>query len=966
LSNKQFDIPLLAKSLAGIAKSFQTDSSELLVESARNLESLCDNGMVSKKYEPIYLAITGFAFDSAGEGPRSRKSYLRLNQMSLPIEDSLGNSQLLSRLYTEMLRHFGMREFHLFKHSAEEILRTIRTMQSSKETKHLLKNDDNYILLMGLLDLFLTYHEILNEKKSDSLRGLASSSKELEEFITIANSVPWLSIISRLSCRTINSAVKRSILNLDLPSAVLERMVELNKIELWKPQMDALSSGILEGNRMLLCTNTATGKSFLSSLVASKSSPLEKVAYLTPTRSLAEELGGKLKDYLKKTDSIVAVSTRERPENDVLISDSSIIVATYEKFNSLIKRRLLDPSNLKTLIVDEVHKISDHDRGLTVEFIMTRFNKLNGKSPQIVALSGMINDEDVSAFSSWLGAAPIKSAWRPVDLEESILLGNMLHYKNGKSKPAGFNIPNSGSDHARRLIATARLVQEEIVKDGQCLVVAMSRAKVETIADELSSILGSSLIPDINDLHGRERSKREEVINKILEIEPELPLYARDLISMIRSGGAYHHAGLPLRYRTIIEDAVRSKAIRVITSTTTLEAGVNLPVSMVIFPFPRDRPGPFNKMTTSTYRNLAGRAGRPDFDSKGKSILISLSKDEFEILKEQFFEKDDDPLTSAMVQFMKNVPQTRYALQTEILGLISDESRTEENIHDEMKKLWFWKKATPEDKIELPKKLAWEVGKLRRFECVEDRDGKVVIRQTGKIVNDSMLYAFSIKNLLDNCRLILSGKYDKERFDLLILSAVGIPTEMRSYDEMIKDIQVDHRMHFINKVLKQDSSLKEKYDDTRYCTQFATLLWFWINSYETERIIEMTGLKHTHAAFIEESLREDAYWVLSLIAKFPNDVLRMNAKQRRRVNVLAKFCKRGSSDPVVISLLELGLEHLGRATAIKIAKYMKTTNKRPEQLEQNDLRLLFPKNVRCADMLYHELKSALQNKGSTQ
>ncbi|PHJ24184.1 dead deah box helicase domain-containing protein [Cystoisospora suis] len=113
---------------------------------------------------------------------------------------------------------------------------------------------------------------------------------------------------------------------------------------------------------------------------------------------------------------------------------------------------------------------------------------------------------------------------------------------------------------------------------------------------------------------------RQELLWRLRQTGPLCPRQERAILE----GIAYHHAGLAGPARAAIEQAYHQGVLRVLCATSTLAVGVNLPAARVILRSPeigRDA------MDVARFRQMAGRAGRTGYETRGEAILFcSLSQ----------------------------------------------------------------------------------------------------------------------------------------------------------------------------------------------------------------------------------------------------------------------------------------------------------------------------------------------------
>ena len=81
---------------------------------------------------------------------------------------------------------------------------------------------------------------------------------------------------------------------------------------------------------------------------------------------------------------------------------------------------------------------------------------------------------------------------------------------------------------------------------------------------------------------------------------------------------AYHHSGLKLQERELIEDLYKQRLLKVIFCTSTLAAGVNLPAKRVIIAGIKQG---VSYLSAITYKQMVGRAGRFGFDKQADSYI---------------------------------------------------------------------------------------------------------------------------------------------------------------------------------------------------------------------------------------------------------------------------------------------------------------------------------------------------------
>ena len=421
------------------------------------------------------------------------------------------------------------------------------------------------------------------------------------------------------------------ISELKLPKSAIEFLKNQGYAELFPPQEDSINAGLFDGKNILVSAPTASGKTLIAMLAMINylKSNSGKIVYLSPLRALASE---KFSEF-KKLETInfgrkikVQISTGDLDSVRDNLEKSDILILTNEKMDSIIRHGLEWVDDIGLVIADEIHLIGDEDRGPTLEIILTKF-KLQENKPQIVGLSATVNNSD--ELSEWLESELVENTWRPVPLFEGVYDDGSVTLNNGKQFEIEASIRGKPVD----------LGVESVKDGGQSLLFAETRKRSSSLATKAADVISKSLKKS-------ELKKLDEISSKILANNEHTELI-QTLAALIKKGVAFHHAGLNPYCRQAVESEFRSGRIKLLAATPTLAAGVNLPARRVVISNIsryNARIGANKPISVLEYKQLCGRAGRPQFDEYGEAIIVGNSNGSE--LTEYYINGEPEPIVS--------------------------------------------------------------------------------------------------------------------------------------------------------------------------------------------------------------------------------------------------------------------------------------------------------------------------------
>jgi len=334
-----------------------------------------------------------------------------------------------------------------------------------------------------------------------------------------------------------------------------------------------------------------------------------KIIYIAPMRSLVQEIVGNFAIRLNPYGLKVAELTGDHQLSREQINETQLIVCTPEKWD-IITRKGGERSYtqlVRLIIIDEVHLLHD-DRGPVLEAVIARTIRTietTNEPVRFVGLSATLpNYEDVATFLKVKreGLFHFDNSFRTVPLSQEYI--GITEKKAIKR----FQIMNE-------------IVYEKVMEHAgknQVLIFVHSRKETGKTA---RAIRDACMEKDTIGAFLKDGSASQEILRTEAESTKNLEL--KDLFPY---GFATHHAGMNRADRTTVEDLFKETHIQVLVSTATLAWGVNLPAHTVIIKGTQiysPEKGRWTELGALDVMQMMGRAGRPQYDTRGEGILIT-------------------------------------------------------------------------------------------------------------------------------------------------------------------------------------------------------------------------------------------------------------------------------------------------------------------------------------------------------
>ncbi len=372
------------------------------------------------------------------------------------------------------------------------------------------------------------------------------------------------------------------------------------------------------------------------------------------------------------------------------------------------------------------------------------------------------------------------------------------------------------------------LVSDTLGKQKQALIFVNTKKSAEKTAEDIAKFVSKNKPASSESLN--------ELSEQVLKALSNPTRQCERLAKCVKTGIAFHHAGLVSRQRELIEDNFRNGNVKIICCTPTLAAGLDLPAfRAVIKDLKRYGRNGMDWIDVLEYLQMSGRAGRPKFDSYGESILIAKTEGEKEIIIEKFINGEPEDIFSKLA--------VEPVLRTYILSLISSNFVNDiEGLLDFFKKT-FWA-AQYRDFKSLENKIKKTLILLEEQGFIKSSGNLVEATPVGIRVAELYIDPYTANHLIEGMK---KGIVKKNVGDFSLLQLISSTLEIRP-PLRVKTKEWDAVVEFLNKrgdylLVDEPSMFDLEYDSFLSSVKTAMFFEDWVNEKDEEYFMERYDIR---------------------------------------------------------------------------------------------------------------------------
>ncbi|KAI4549331.1 hypothetical protein MG293_001661 [Ovis ammon polii] len=351
----------------------------------------------------------------------------------------------------------------------------------------------------------------------------------------------------------------------------------------------------VQDRNFVICAPTGSGKTVLFELAITRllmEVPLPwsniKIVYMAPIKALCSQ---RFDDWKKKFGPI-GLNCKELT-GDTVMDD------------------LFEIQHAHIIMTTPVHVVKDENRGPTLEVVVSRMKTVQFLSHAVENTNSIVPMRFVAVSATIPNAEDI-AEWLSDGERSAVCLKMDERHRPVKLRKVVLGFPCSDNQTEFKFDLTLNYKIASIIQtysdQKPTLVFCATRKGVQQAA--------SVLVKDAKFIMTVEQKQR---LQKCAYSIKDSKL--RDILI---HGVAYHHAGMELSDRKVVEGAFTVGDIPVLFTTSTLAMGVNLPAHLVVIKSTMHYAGGmFEEYSETDILQMIGRAGRPQFDTTATAVIMT-------------------------------------------------------------------------------------------------------------------------------------------------------------------------------------------------------------------------------------------------------------------------------------------------------------------------------------------------------